>query len=374
LLFLLLAPTAQARVDWVVHGHGFGHGVGMSQYGAFGYAKHGVDYRAILDHYYSGTRVAKLTGSPVVRVLLEIRSGDVVFGRASSACGVSLSPQRLYEAHRSGRTVRLRTSGGKPLANCGRKLRAVGGGRIEIGGLGAYHGALEAVPTGSDAGSLNVVDAVPVDQYVKGVIPNEVPASWPVQALRAQAVAARSYALSVQATDANGFDLYSDTRSQVYKGIASEAARSNQAANDTKGQVVQYRGKIAQTYFTACSGGHTESVQNVFYGPAIPYLVGVPDPYDYYCPLHKWTLRFSEPGISAKLSGYLKGRLKRIVVTERGSSPRILWARLYGTGGTSKVRGDQLQSALGAYDKWMTFTRTGGRAAKPPVRDRQPSG
>ena len=360
LLFLLLAPSAQARVTWVVLGHGFGHGVGMSQYGAFGYAKHGRDYRAILGHYYSGTRVAPLSGPRTVRVLLKISNGDVVFGRASSACGRALSPQRLYKAHRSGRAVRLRTSAGRPLANCGRKLRAVGGGRIEIAGLGAYHGALEVVPTGSNAGSLNVVDAVPVDQYVKGVIPNEVPASWPVAALRAQAVATRSYALSVQATDANGFDLYSDTRSQVYKGIASEAARSSQAADDTRGQVVEYKGKVAQTYFTACSGGHTESVQNVFYGPAIPYLVGVPDPFDYYCPLHKWTLRFSGPEISAKLSGYLRGQLKRIVVTRRGRSPRILWARLYGTGGMSKIRGDRLQSALGAYDKWMTFVKTSG--------------
>ncbi len=220
------------------------------------------------------------------------------------------------------------------------------------------------MPTGSDARAINVVDAVPVDQYVKGVIPNEVPASWPVQALRAQAVAARSYALSVQATGANGFDLYSDTRSQVYRGIASEAARSNQAANDTRGQVVLYKGKVAQTYFAACSGGHTESVQNVFYGPAIPYLVGVPDPFDYYCPLHKWTLKFSGPEISAKLSGRLKGRLKRIVVTKRGSSPRILWARLYGTGGMSKIRGDQLQSALGAYDKWMTFSKRSGKGRR----------
>ncbi len=360
LLFLLLAPAAQARVTWVVHGHGFGHGVGMSQYGAFGYAKHGRDYRAILGHYYSGTRVATLPGSRVVRVLLDIRRGDVVFGRASSACGRSLSPQRLYEAHRSGKTVRLRTSGGKPLASCGRKLHAAGAGRIDIAGLGFYRGGLEAVPTGSDAGSLNVVDAVPVDQYVKGVIPNEVPSSWPVQALRAQAVATRSYALSVQATGANGFDLYNDTRSQVYKGIASETPRSNQAADDTRGQVVEYKGKVAQTYFAACSGGHTESVQNVFYGPAIPYLVGVPDPFDYYCPLHKWTLRFSGPEISAKLSGHLRGQLKRIVVTRRGRSPRILWARLYGTGGVSKVRGDRLQSALGAYDKWMTFSKRGG--------------
>ena len=158
------------------------------------------------------------------------------------------------------------------------------------------------VPTESDSGSLNVVNALAVDQYVKGVIPNESPSSWPMAELRAQAVASRSFALTA-AVGGNGFDLYSDTRSQVYKGLESETARSNAAAESTRGQVVEYNGKIAETYFSACSGGHTESVQNVFFGPAIPYLVGVPDPYDSYCPLHSWTLEFSGPQISSKLGG-----------------------------------------------------------------------
>ncbi|MGH3265546.1 MAG: SpoIID/LytB domain-containing protein [Trebonia sp.] len=350
------APVAEASVSWIVHGHGFGHGVGMSQYGAYGYAKHGKGYHYILGHYYSGTTVAELPGTRLVRVLLDISRGDVGFSGARSACGQTLVPSRDYQAHRDGTTVRLRTPGGRPLANCGGKLRAAGAGRVSIAGVGVYRGALEVVPTRSARGSLNVVNAISVNQYVKGVIPNEMPASWPIPALRAQAVAARSYALAVQ-VDGNGFNLYDDTGSQVYKGFDSETARTNQAAAATQGQVVEYRGRVAQAYFSACSGGHTESVQNVFFGPAIPYLVGVPDPYDYYCPLHSWTLRFSGPRISAKLGGYLDGHLKRIVVTQRGVSPRILWARLYGTGGVTKIRGDQLEAALGAYDRWMTFQK-----------------
>jgi stage II sporulation protein D len=120
---------------------------------------------------------------------------------------------------------------------------------------------------------------------------------------------------------------------------------------------VLYRGKVAETFFSACSGGHTESVQNVFFGPPVPYLVGVPDPYDYYCPLHNWELRFSGPEISSRLSAYLEGRLKKVVVTKRGVSPRIVWAKLYGTGGVTKVRGDQLEAALGTYSTWMTFVK-----------------
>jgi stage II sporulation protein D len=345
----------------------------MSQYGAYGYAKHGKGYRFILGHYYTGTTIGTLQSPPIVRVLVGVVGGDVGFSGATSACGRQLDGGRIYEAHRSGSGVKLRDGSGRPLADCGRRLRAAGNGRISIAGIGTYRGALEVVATDRDAGSLNAIDAVPVDQYVKGVIANESPASWPQAELRAQAVAARSYALSVQ-VGGNGFDLYDDTSSQVYKGVASETAATNAAADATRGQVLLYGGKVAQAYFSACSGGHTESVQNVFFGPAIPYLVGVPDPYDYYCPLHSWTLRFSGPEISAKLGAYLDGRLEKIVVTKRGVSPRIVWARLYGTGGTSMIRGDQLESALGAYDRWMTFRKLvdgkpvgGGEGESPPA-------
>lgn len=370
LLFFLLAPSAQAGVRWVVVGHGFGHGVGMSQYGAYGYASHGKGYRFILGHYYSGTTIGTLSGPRIVRILIDISRGDVGFSGASSACGESLDIGRSYAAHRVGRSVQLRSSRGKALANCGGKLRAAGPGQVSIEGS-TYRGALEVVPTAEAAGSLNAVNALPVDQYVKGVVPNESPASWPLAALQAQAVAARSYALSTQ-VGGNGFDLYADTRSQVYGGLESEVASGNQAVMTTKGQVVMYGGKIAETFFSACSGGHTESIQNVFFGPPVPYLVGVPDPYDGACPLHTWKLSFSGRELSDRLGSYLNGQLERVVVTKRGLSPRIIWAKLFGTGGVTKIRGDQLQSALGAYDRWMDFRKfvngkpVGGGSKEPP--------
>jgi SpoIID/LytB domain protein len=346
---------ANAGVSWVVHGRGFGHGVGMSAYGAYGYAKHGKGYRFILGHYYTGTTLGTLEGPRVVRVLLDISSGDVGFSGATSACGVKLEPGRSYEAHRVGNSVRLRSSGGKPLARCGDRLRAAGEGTIEIAGLGSYRGALETVPTESDAASLNVVNALAVDQYVKGVIPNESPPSWPMSELKAQAVASRSFALTA-GVGGNGFDLYAETRSQVYKGLESEYPRSNEAAESTRGQVVTYNGKVAETLFSACSGGHTESIVNVF-GTAIPYLVGVPDPYDYYCPLHTWTLKFSGPEISSRLGAYLDGKLKQVVITKRGVSPRIVTAQLIGTSGVTTVTGSELEVALGGYDTWMSFEK-----------------
>ncbi|MDQ3724468.1 MAG: SpoIID/LytB domain-containing protein [Actinomycetota bacterium] len=355
LLASLYPATASAAVSWIVHGRGFGHGVGMSAYGAYGFAKHGKSYRFILGHYYPGTSIGTLDKVRVVRVLLDISPGDVEFSGATSACGERLDPQRSYEAHRAGNSVKLRSSGGKRLANCGRKLRAAGRGKIAIAGVGTYRGALETVPTESEAGSLNVINALALEQYVKGVMPNEVPPSWPMEELKAQAVAVRSIALTGD-VGGNGFDLYSDTRSQVYGGLESEYDRTNDAVAATRNQVVTYKGNVAETLYSACSGGHTESSVNVF-GGSVPYLTGVPDPYDYYCPLHKWTLEFTGPEISSRLGGYLQGKLKRVVITKTGVSPRIVTAKLVGTGGTSTVTGSQLSVALGGHDTWMKFQK-----------------
>jgi len=324
----------------------------MSAYGAYGYAKHGKNYRFILGHYYTGTTVEPIAKTRIVRVLLGTTSGDVEFSGATSACRTKLDPKRTYEARRIGNAVRLRTGSGKLVAKCGGKLRAAGAGKIAIGGYGTYRGALEASSSGS---SLYVVNALALEQYAKGVMPNEVPPSWPTEELKAQAVAVRSIAL----TSDNGgatFDVYPDTRSQVYEGFESEFPQTNAAVEATKGQVLMYKGQVATAFYSACSGGHTESVENVF-GTAIPYLVGVPDPYDYYCPLHKWTLRFTGPEISSRLSAYLKGRLRKVVITKTGASPRIIEAKLVGTGGTTTVTGSELVGALGGYDTWMKFQK-----------------
>jgi stage II sporulation protein D len=351
-LVAVLPASAGAAVNWVVHGRGFGHGVGLSAYGAYGYAKQGKSYQFILAHYYKGTTLGTLAKPRNVRVLLDSSSGDVGFSGATSACGRALQPQLSYAAHRLGNTVRLLGPSGRRLAQCGAKLRAAGNGRIAIAGLGSYRGALETVPSN---GALNVVNALPVDQYVKGVIPNESPPSWPTAELRAQAIISRSFALTAS-VGGDGFDLYADTRSQVYKGLESEYKSTNEAVEATRGKVVMYQGEIAETLFSACSGGHTESIRYVF-GAAIPYLVGVPDPYDGECPLHTWTLKFSGPEISSKLSAYLNGKLMKVVVTKHGLTPRIIEAKLYGSGGVTTVSGEQLEVALGGYSTWMTFQK-----------------
>src|ERR1700761_7240529 len=175
------AAGARAQVAWVVHGHGFGHGVGMSAYGAYGYAEHGKSYQFILGQYYTGTSLGTISGPNVVRVLLSTSKGDVDFSEATSACHTKLEPTRTYQADRLGNAVVLRSSAGKPLAKCGATLRAAGKGVINIAGIGRYRGALETVV--NEHGELNVVNALSVDNYVKGVIPNESPPSWPIEEL-----------------------------------------------------------------------------------------------------------------------------------------------------------------------------------------------
>ena len=188
---------------------------------------------------------------------------------------------------------------------------------------GAYRGGLELRPTIGGHG-LMAVNAVSLDSYVKGVVPGEVPSSWPAEALKAQAVAARSYALS---TDAGGsaFDQYADTRSQMYKGMSGEAASTNAAVDATSGQVLRYQGQIAVTYFFSTSGGETEDVQNVFYGSTPePYLVAVNDPFDGIAPRHTWQLTFTQRQIESKLRGTFRGHFEGIkILNETYREPTV---------------------------------------------------
>ncbi len=345
---------ARASVTWIVRGGGFGHGVGMSAYGAYGYGKHGFGYRQILHHYFTGIRIAALQRASLVRVLLTVSPEDVGFTGATTACGRTLNSSRSYRAHRRGSSVRLLSNSGRLLARCGERLHADSGGIVEIVGMGAYRGSLEVVPTESAAGSLNVINSLNVNNYVRGSVPGEVPPEWPMATLKAFAVAARSIALSTD-VGGNGFELYSDTRTQIYGGVKLETERTDRAVQATKNEVATYGGKVAQTTYFSASGGRTES--GFLGAPDVPYLQSVPDPYDYYSPLHRWTFRFSQAEMNARLGPYVPGGFREIRVTQRGDSPRIDYARLIGTGGSATIRGDTLAAALGLYDRWAFFEK-----------------
>ena len=273
--------AATAAPDLVISGGGYGHGIGMSQQGALGYAEHGWCYPQILVHYYTGTSIGAAPANAQVRVLVGARV---------------------------------------------RKLA--------------------------------------LDTYVRGVVSAEVSPSWPLAALEAQAVASRTYALTAHAGGAR-FDVYADTRSQVYRGVVAQTPQTDAAVSATTGQIVTYAGKPAITYFFASSGGRTEDVQNSFLGShSEPWLRGVVDHYE-RGDLHTWRLTLSFSAAAAKLRGLVHGRFEGIEVLKRGFSPRIVAADVLGSGGRTAVSGPTLAERLGLYSAWAYFSTSDGQRVTP---------
>jgi len=355
LVLALAVPAASAaETTWEIRGRGWGHGIGMSQWGAFGYAKKGSSWKKILRHYYRHTRIGP-SGGGEIRVLLESGGDSLEFSEATNACGTALDPGKTYSALRDGDSVRLRGPEGQDLGGCGESLQASGGEAVRLVGEGVYRGSLVFVPRD---GGLYAINPVPLEAYLRGVVPNEMPADWPAQALRAQAVAARSYALAT--ADGGLFDAYDDTRSQVYGGLSSETQATNQAVEATSGKVVKHNGKVATTFFFSTSGGRTESIENSFVGSdPQPYLKSVKDPFDTASPYHRWKETFSQSEIEARLGDLVQGSLQAIQVTRRGRSPRIVSAKVVGSGGTTEASGPTLQARLGLRSTWAFFDKRG---------------
>ncbi|HWX97919.1 MAG TPA: SpoIID/LytB domain-containing protein [Solirubrobacteraceae bacterium] len=288
LLLALLAGGARAST-LVITGSGEGHGVGMSQDGALGFAEHGWSYEQILAHYYTGTTVGQAPANAIVRVLV------------------------------------------------GTKVRKI-----------------------------------PLERYVRGVVAAEMPSGWPLPALEAQAIASRTYALTAHAGGSR-FDVYSDTRSQVYLGVAAETAATNAAVSATAGRIVLYNGRPAVTYFFASSGGMTESIENAFLGSqAEPWLRGVSDPYNRGAAFN-WRIVMSFKAAATRLSGLFKGSFRGIGVIRRGVSPRIVSAETLGTGGVTPLSGPELAARLGLGSTWLYFSVQNGRTVRPgPDRSSHP--
>jgi SpoIID/LytB domain protein len=367
---LAAAPaTADAAGRFTVRGAGYGHGVGMSQYGAYGYANHGWTYDDILAHYYTGTALGR-SGGQTVRVLLQASVSRASFSGARSAGRRRLSPGRTYYVRQDRGRVQVVTAGGKVLARTrGTMVVRPASGILSLGGIGSYRDNLEFRTSGIFG--VQAVNAVGLESYVRGVVARESPASWPAEALKAQAVAARTYAITTSKAG-NGFDQYPDTRSQVYGGVAAETATTDAAVRGTRGRVVTYRGEPVVTYFFSTSGGRTENVENSFSGASpAPWLKSVKDPYDGASPKHRWgPYRWTMDETAAKLSGYVKGRFKGIEVVQRGRSPRIVSADVVGSGGRTRVSGATLRAELGLYDTWAYFSSIRARSAPKAEVDR----
>jgi len=273
----------------------------MSQWGAYGYALHGWSYKRILSHYYPGTKLSR-TGEERVRVLLAQGANTVTVGCAA--------PMRVTDGRRLTRELTPGVYGVGPKLALPVRRHGLGlsFGRLAVFDCArapltfdgrAYHGTLLVR---SDGRHVSVVNALTLDTYLRGVVPSESPSHWPLAALEAQAVAARSYALYELRPNAF-YDLVPTTADQVYGGIAAETPRSDNAVYATLGQVLTYAGQVARTYYSSSSGGRTEAVEDAWPGTApIPYLRSVPDPYDTYSPHHDWgPYQLSSTQLAARL-------------------------------------------------------------------------
>jgi stage II sporulation protein D len=366
-VLLAAAPAAQAATKLTITGAGFGHGIGMSQYGTYGYSLHLKSYDYILGHYYTGTALGALDANPEVKVLLQGSKKSIAFAGALNAGEEKLDPAATYSVRRGADGLVLRDATGKSVATTPGPLRVdapvdqplrLNGTSVPGVRDGLYRGSLLISASGSGLVAVNALD---LEDYVRGVVSAESPSAWPTEALKAQAVAARTYAITSHA-GGGVFDQYADTRSQVYRGGSGE------------GQVVTYGGQPVTTYFFSTSGGETEAVENSFVGSQPkPWLKAVEDPFDSVSPKHRWgPFRFTATQVQRKLHRYLLGRFKRIKVLQRGVSPRVVRAQVVGTRGVTNVTGPQLRSAFGLYDTWAFFTSVTSKASKPKRKPKAP--
>jgi stage II sporulation protein D len=364
-----MLPAAAARADYVIDGRGFGHGVGMSQYGAYGYAlNEGRDFRWILGHYYTGTTVGPV---PAARILVRLRRT-----RAPMLCGAS----SLRDA--TGRRVRLResrryrfsphgsaglrvldASSGRTRARVQAPVRVTGGAAVCLRGTaenglrdGSYRGAMRLHRDGS---AVLAVNDVSLEQYLYGVVAAEMPASWAPEALKAQAVVARSYALRSR-RPGQPFDVYADVRSQVYRGLAAELPTAVAAVRATRALAVLHGSEIAQTFFHSTSGGRTAGNEEGFGGLPIPYLRSVEDPHDALSPVSSWTVTLSDREAERRLKEVRLGALEDVRVVVRSASGRVERVDVVGAEGTIEVSGREIRRLLGLRSHWFTIRRPAG--------------
>lgn len=388
------APVAEASTGEIIfNGRGWGHGRGMGQYGAFGYAvDHGWSSDQILAHFYGGTTLARDGGNPQLTVELTALTGrdTIVIGPGLWVNG-ELTGSAAVRVHRLGGGAFQLFTG----PTCGGPWTAwrVHGSGLTIGsaadttqqaqmlrvcessGSRAYRGRFQVVEAGDRAYTFN---EVAVDDYLRGVVPRESPASWGLagsgrgmQALRAQAVAARSYALSGTRRPSGAWTC--DTEScQVYGGSALvsgtgtitslEAATTDQAVLGTSGQVMRHgSGAVARTEFSSSTGGWTA-------GGTFPAVRDDGDDTQSN-PNHVWTQTIAASTVGERLG---TGAIRTITVTGRNGlgadGGRVTELTVVGTDGrTTRFTGSQARVRLGLKSDWFTIDLAGAGPAEAVV-------
>ena len=369
-------------------GRGYGHGVGMSQYGARGRAIDGEDAATILAHYYRGTMLGELATPPEIRVLVLNRWKPsaakplTIYGRVtewtiSGVDGTYPPDAKLTVIPKTtpdGTTWRIRVvspDGDELLDRASPKTFTVRGAddtaRIHLatkpGTNDLYRGALRVLPWAS--GTVSVVSRLPLDAYIRGVVPAEMPSGWPTEALRAQAIAARSYAARKLRPGVSYFDTYDDSRSQVYHGAKAERATTDAAIADTANVVLWSGTAVANAMFHSTAGGATENNENVYVSATgkrvagvVSYLRGSPDrredgtSYDDAAPYATWTMKtYKRTTLSAWFAADPRtnvGTLTALDLRHRGVSGRLISVTLIGSKGKKIVSGDVFRAILDA--------------------------
>ncbi len=367
--------------DLVLHGRGYGHGHGMSQYGAQGAALQGRSYRQILHFYYPHTQRARRSGP--VRVLLSAdTSSDVVVQPAPGLRVRALSDRHAWTLSTRAAIDSWRI---KPLAkNPSRDAVSYHNGHgwhrwsvpgrdtlpadvqfeaatplglvLPNGSVVRYRGALRSASPSPGASARDTVNVVSMDDYVRGVVAAEMPASWAQAALRAQAVAARTYAAYLGHANAGRYyGLCDTTACQVYGGASAETSATDTAVAKTAGVILTYAGAPALTQFSASSGGWTASGGQ-------PYLPAQKDPFDKWPGngVHTWSTQISASSLASRYPQL--GRLLAVKVTQRDGhgrwGGRVLRLVLKGSGSNVALTGDELRSAYGLRSTWFSFQPT----------------
>lgn len=253
------------------------------------------------------------------------------------------------ETLEAGRLTARATAGGLELDGVayGATVRLVPrAAHLQLGGR-PYRGLIELRRT--SVGRVTAINELDLEEYLYGVVRSEMDPRWPPEALRAQAIAARSLAVhSAGRFAAEGYDVRATTDSQVYGGVAAEDARTTAAVDATRGLVLLHNGRPAFAAFHADSGGATESSEYVW-GSVSPHLRGVPDPFSRDAPAHEWTLRLDLAVIEARLqrAGRLLAGLHRLEVASTSPSGRVMVLRLASASGGGEIRGTEFRTAVG---------------------------
>src|SRR5438128_5537584 len=393
-------PRALQLSGLLFRGRGNGHGLGMSQWGARGRAAAGQDYRKILAAYYTGTRIDNRDTTGAVRIALTDQAIDLarpwprLFGplplvagplpldglpQLQMAAGSSLG----FDASASGQPevfpIAADGSRGTPLvidhpltihttstAGIRTNIMQIMGGDFRSGAeQRRYAGLLQIIPKG--AARVLPVNVLPMEDYLKGVVPAEMPPYWGVEALKAQAIAARTFAIR-KLGQGGDFDLRASESDQAYSGLTDQQEESNAAVDGTRGQALTYQGQLITAFYMASDGGHTESSELRFVGwdhgaqrrSHLGYLTGIGDAFDRG---PSWQVGpVTASGAATRLRDHRRDngdRLLGVDVLQKDPYRQLVGVRVRGSSKSVEISGPTLRAWFGLPDTLVDIVGSG---------------